>query len=158
MWIMEIIGYVLRLTIVVGLVIAVLLGIIIWTKKSSRKKAIRYFRWSVKAAFLLIFMIPVAYLLGAPTAPVYSFLFGGLNRSILMLPLGQSPCVIWLASWGQIHGTRIVDPIWGLQNVLAGQVEIPDLLPAIGAILLFLIPMIAITISSIIIHPNYNIY
>lgn len=141
MWIMEIIGYVLRLTIVVGSVIALILGIIIWTKKGRGKKAIRYFRWSVKAAFLLIFTIPIAYLLGAPTAPVYSLLFGGLNRQILMLPLGQSPCVIWLASWGQIHGTRIVDPIWGLQNVLAGQVAIPDLLPAIGAILLFLIPI-----------------
>jgi ferredoxin-type protein NapH len=141
MWIMEIMAYVLRLTIVVGLVIAGMLGIIIWTKKGSRRKAIRYFRWSVKAAFLLIFMIPVAYLLGAPTVPVYSYLFGGLNRSILMLPLGQSPCVIWLAPWGQVHGTRIVDPIWGLQNLLAGQVEIADLVPIIGAMLLFLIPI-----------------
>jgi ferredoxin-type protein NapH len=144
MWIIEIIGYVLRLTIVVGLVIAVILGIITWTKKGRGKKAIRYFRWSVKTAFLLVFMIPVAYLLGAPTAPVYSLLFGGLDNSILMLPLGQSPCVIWLASWGQIHGTRIVDPIWGLQNLLAGQVAIPDLLPAIGAMLLFIISILVL--------------
>jgi hypothetical protein len=86
-------------------------------------------------------MIPVAFLLGAPTAPVYSLLFGGLDKSLFMLPLGQSPCVIWLAPWGEVHGTRIVDPIWGLQNVLAGQVEIPDLIPMIGAMLLFLIPI-----------------
>ena len=118
-----------------------MLGIIAWTQKSNRKKVIRYFRWSVKAAFLIIFMIPIAYLLGAPSVPVYSYLFDGSNTPLFMVPLGQSPCVLWLAPWGQIHGTRIVDPIWGLQNVLAGQVEIPNLLPAIGAMLLFLIPI-----------------
>jgi len=139
--IMEIVGYLLRLTIVVALSIALVLGVIIWTKRGKTKKAIRYLRWAIKAAFLLIFMIPVANLLGAPIVPVYSLIFSGLNKSLFLAPIGQSPCVMWLAPWGDVHGTRIVDPIWALQNVLAGQVEIPELIPIIGAMFLFLIPI-----------------
>jgi ferredoxin-type protein NapH len=142
MWTTEIIAVILWLTIVVGLVIAGILGIIMWTKKASRRKTIRYFRWLVKAAFLLIFIIPVAYLLGAPAAPVYSYLFNGLNRSLLMLPLGQSPDAIWLVSFEvKVPGTWVVCPLWALQNVLAGQVLIADLVPLIVAMLLFLIPI-----------------
>jgi ferredoxin-type protein NapH len=142
MWLMEILAYVLRLTIVIGFVIALMLGIIAWTQKSSRKKIIRYFRWSVKAAFLIIFMIPIAYLLGAPSVPVYSYIFDGSNKSLFMLPLAQSPCLVWLASWGQtIYGNRIVDPIWALQNLLAGGEPITEILPVIGAMLLFIVPI-----------------
>jgi len=142
MWLMEILAYVLRLTIVIGFVIALMLGIIAWTQKSSRKKIIRYFRWSVKAAFLIIFMIPIAYLLGAPSVPVYSYLFDGSNKSLFMLPLAQSPCLVWLASWGQtIYGNRIVDPIWTLQILLAGGEAFNGILPVIGAMLLFIIPI-----------------
>jgi ferredoxin-type protein NapH len=140
---MEIVAYLLRLTIVLGLSIALILGIIIWLKRGKSKKAIKYLRWSVKAAFLLIFMIPVAYLLGAPTVPVYSYLSDGLNKSLFMVPLSQSPCVMWLAPWGQVPGTRIVDPLWSLQIVLAGLVETyyENLMVLIGAMLLFLIPI-----------------
>jgi len=139
---MEIIAIILRLTIAIGLVIAVLLGIIRWTKKGRRRKAIRYFRWSVKAAFLLIFMVPVAYLLGAPSAPVYSYLSDGLNKSLLMLPVGQSPDAIWLVSFGvSVPGTRVVCPLWAVQTVIAGEVVIADLMPLIVAMLLFLIPI-----------------
>jgi len=142
MWVMEIIAIIVRLTIAIGLVIAVILGIIIWTKKSKRRKAIRYFRWSVKAAFLLIFMVPVAYLLGAPSAPVYSYLSSGLDNSLLMLPLGQSPDSIWLVSFGvSVPGARVVCPLWALQTLLAGEVVIADLMPLIVAMLLFLIPI-----------------
>ena len=142
MWLMEILAYVLRLTIVIGAVIALMLGIIAWTQKSNRKKVIRYFRWSVKAAFLILFMLPIAYFLGAPSVPVYSYLSDGANKSLFMVPLGQSPCLVWLASWGQTaYGNRIVDPIWAVQNLLAGGEAIPDILPVIGAMLLFIIPI-----------------
>jgi ferredoxin-type protein NapH len=142
MWIMEIMAIILRLTIAIGLVIAVLLGIIRWTKKGRRRKAIRYFRWSVKAAFLLIFMIPIAYLLGAPAAPMYSYFSNGLDNSLLLLPLGQSPDSIWLVTFGvSVPGTRIVCPLWAVQTVLAGEVVIADLIPTIVAMLLFLIPI-----------------
>ncbi len=140
--IMQIVAYLLRLIIIVGLSIALVLGIIIWTNRGKPKKAIRYLRWVVKSAFLIIFMIPIAYLLGAPSVPVYSFIIGGLNESLFLAPIGQSPCVIWLAPWGQVHGTRIVDPIWALQNILAGQVEFLDLIPIIGAMFLFLVPIL----------------
>lgn len=94
MWITDIVATVLLLAIVTGLAAAIVLGIIIWTKKTSRRKAIRYFRWTAKAAFLAVFMIPVAYLLGAPVASVYSYVYDGLNKSLLTLPLGQSPDAI----------------------------------------------------------------
>ena len=140
--IMQIVAYLLRLIIIVGIPIALVLGIIIWTNRGKPKKAIRYLRWTIRAAFLIIFMIPVAYLLGAPSVPVYSLVLGGLNKSLFLAPIGQSPCIMWLAPWGEVHGTRIVDPIWALQNVLAGQVELPDLIPIIGAMFLFLIPIL----------------
>jgi len=144
MWI-EVIAAILRLTILVGLVVALLLAIIRWTRKGKHRKIIRYFRWFVKAMFLLIFMMPIAYVLGAPSVPVYSFLYEGLNQSLLLAPLGQSPCVIWLVDFNSlVHGTRIVDPFWGLQNVLAGRVLIGDLIPAIGAMLLFIIPILVL--------------
>jgi ferredoxin-type protein NapH len=129
---------------VLGVAIALVLGMLFWTKKGMPKKIIRYFRWSIKAAFLLIFMIPVAYLVGAPTAPVYSLLGGGLDNSLALVSLGQSPSIIWLAPWGDVHGIRVVDPLYTLQILLAGQVEIIDLIPAIGAMLLFVIPIIVV--------------
>ena len=140
MWTTEIIAIVLWLTIAIGLANAVILGIVIWTKKSSRRKAIRYLRWTVKAAFLLIFMIPIAYLLEAPVAPVYSYFYDGLNKSLLTMPLGQSPDVIWLFSFGvKASGARVVCPLWAVQAVIAGEVAIADLIPTIVAMLLFLI-------------------
>jgi ferredoxin-type protein NapH len=142
MWTTEITAIVLWLTIAIGLANAVILGIVIWTKKSSRRKAIRYLRWTVKAAFLLIFMIPVAYLLEAPVAPVYSYFYDGLNKSLLTMPLGQSPDVIWLFSFGvKASGARVVCPLWAVQAVIAGELAIADLIPTIVAMLLFLIPI-----------------
>jgi ferredoxin-type protein NapH len=142
MWINEIIATILRLTIAIGLAIAAMLGIIMWTKKGGRRKAIRYFRWSIKATFLLIFVIPIAYLVGAPSAPMYSYLYNGLDTYLLMLPLGQSPDAVWLVSFGvSVPGTRIVCPLWALQTVLAGEVVIADLIPLIVAMFLFLIPI-----------------
>jgi hypothetical protein len=142
MWLMEILAYALRLTIVIGVVIALMLGIIAWTQKSNRKKVIRYFRWSVRGAFLILFMIPIAYLVGGPSVPVYSYLSDGANKSLFMVPLGQSPCLVWLASWGQTaYGNRIVDPIWALQSFLAGGEAITEVLPVIGAMLLFIVPI-----------------
>jgi ferredoxin-type protein NapH len=145
MWVTETIAIILRLTIAIGLATAGILGIIIWTKKSSRRKAIRYFRWSAKAAFLLIFMIPIAYLLGAPVASTYSYLFDGANTSLLALPLGQSPDAVWLVSFGvTVPGARLVCPLWALQTVLAGEVEIAAFVPLVVAMLLFLIPILVL--------------
>jgi polyferredoxin len=112
-------------------------------KKGARRKAIRYFRWSVKAAFLLIFVVPVAYLSGAPTAePVYSFFFGGLNRTLFTLPLGQSVDSVWLVYYGYVGpGAWLICPVGGLQTLLTGRVDSTHLLPTILALLVFLIPI-----------------
>jgi len=143
MWTTEIIAIVLWLTIAIGSAAAVILGIIIWTKKTSHRKAIRYLRWSVIAAFLLVFMIPVAYLLEAPVAPVYSYFSDGLSESLLAVPLGQSPDAIWLFSFGvKASGARVVCPLWAIQTAIAGELVIADLIPTIVAMLLFLIPII----------------
>jgi ferredoxin-type protein NapH len=145
MWTTEITAIVLWLTILIGLTTAIILGIVIWTKKKSRRKAIRYLRWSVKAAFLLIFMIPIAYLLEAPAAPVYSYFYDGLNNSFLSMPLGQSPDVIWLFSFGvKASGARIVCPLWAVQTLVAGQVLIADLVSTVVAMLLFFILIIVL--------------
>jgi ferredoxin-type protein NapH len=145
MWSTEIIAIVLWLTMIIGVATAAILGIVIWTKKSSRRKAVRYLRWSVKAAFLLLFMIPIAYLLEAPIVPVYSYFFDGLDKSLLTMPLGQSPDVIWLFSFGvKASGARIVCPLWAAPAIMAGEVATEDLTSTIVAMLLFFILIIAL--------------
>ena len=110
--------------------------------KQARRKTIRYFRWSVKAAFLLAFTVPVAYLLGVPSEPVYSLLFGGLNQPLATLPLGQSPCSMYAFFYGSIGpGAWLVCPVGGLQILLTGRVDAFNLLPMILAFFVFLIPI-----------------
>ena len=116
-------------------------------KKSSRRKRIRYFRWSVKAAFLLIFALPIIHLVGAPPLPVYSFFYGGLNLPLLTSPYGQSVCTVWILAWGYIGpGAWLVCPVGGLQAVLTGRAPpglllLPNLLATMIAVLVFLIPI-----------------
>lgn len=111
-------------------------------KKSSRRKRIRYFRWSVKAAFLLIFVLPIIHLVGAPPLPVYSFLNWELNKPLLTLPYGQSVCTVFIFAYGPLGpGAWLVCPVGGLQVLLTGRVEAMYLLPLILAILIFLIPI-----------------
>ena len=88
-------------------------------------------------------MVPVAYLLSAPTAePVYSLFFGGLNNPLFTLPLGQSPDSVWLFYYGYVGpGAWLLCPVGGLQTLLSGRVDIILLLPTIFAILVFLIPI-----------------
>ena len=111
--------------------------------KLARRKTIRYFRWSVKAAFLLAFIIPVAYLAGVPSEPVYSLLLGGgLNQPLLALPMSQSPCSMYAFFYGSIGpGAWLVCPVGGLQILLSGRVDVSYLLPMILAFFVFLIPI-----------------
>lgn len=111
--------------------------------RNHRRKLIRYFRWSVKAAFLLIFTIPIAYLLNAPTEPVYSITTTGLTQPLFMLPLGQAPCVTWNVYYGYIDFPMswLICPVGGLQTFLTGQVDLVHLVPTLVALLVFLIPI-----------------
>lgn len=113
-------------------------------KKGTRKKIIRYFRWSVKLAFLLLFTMPIAYFLSAPPLPVYSYFFGGLNQPLLTLPYGESVCSVLLFSYDYIGpGAWLICPVGGLQTLLTGRTDfgVHLILPTIIALLVFLIPI-----------------
>ena len=112
-------------------------------KRSARRKTIRYFRWAVKAAFLLIFTLPFAYFVTAPSLPVYSLFSGGLDQTpLLMLPYGQSVCSLFLVSFDTVvPGAWLICPVGGLQVLLTGKVTTLLLLPTIMALVLFLIPI-----------------
>jgi ferredoxin-type protein NapH len=112
-------------------------------KKRTRRKTLRYFRWSVKAAFLLIFTLPITYFLVAPPLPVYSLVYGGLNQPpLLTLPYGESVCSLLLVSYDYVGpGAWIVCPVGGLQTLLTGKVTTQLLLPTLVALVLFLIPI-----------------
>jgi polyferredoxin len=87
-------------------------------------------------------MVPVAYLLGVFSEPVYSLLLGGLNRPLAIVPLGQSPCSLFVFFYGSIGpGAWLVCPVGGLQVLLSGNVDALHLLPLIMAVLVFLLPI-----------------
>jgi ferredoxin-type protein NapH len=112
-------------------------------KKNNRRRTLRYFRWSVKAAFLLIFTLPIAYFVIAPPLPVYSLLNGGLNQPpLLTLPYGESVCSLLLVSFDYVGpGAWLICPVGGLQVLLTGKVTAQLLLPTIIALVLFLVPI-----------------
>ncbi len=117
--------------------------------KKYRKKGIRYLRWAVKAAFLLLFTVPVAYLARSQQLSVSSFFFvkptGQISgftsiEEFFMVPITQSPCSVWLSYYGSMNpGLWIMDPFGGLAVLLSGQVEPLLLIPTIIAILIFVI-------------------
>jgi len=114
---------------------------------SRRKKRIRYFRWAVKAAFLLLFVVPVAYLAQGQYLGVSSFFFVQPNgqisgftsiESFFMVPITQSPCSLWLSYYGSVSpGLWLMDPFGGLQVLVSGQVESFLLMETVAAILFF---------------------
>lgn len=108
----------------------------------EKKKLIRYFRWATKATFLLFFVSPLIFLVGAPDHYVYSGFFGGLNTPILALPYGQSVCTIWTFAYGQVGpGAWLICPLGGLQTLVTGQVDAAHFLLTGVALLLFLAPI-----------------
>ena len=112
-------------------------------KKRSRRKTLRYFRWSVKAAFLLLFTLPITYFVVAPPLPVYSLAIGGLNQPpLLTLPYSESVCSLLLVSYDYVGpGAWLICPVGGLQALLTGKVIGPLLLSTLVALFLFLIPI-----------------
>ena len=112
-------------------------------RKKQKKVIIRYSRWLVKTAFLLIFMLPIAYFIFAPPFPVYSLFFRGLDQSPLFyVPYGQSVCSFLLVDYNfAAPGSWLICPVGGLQTLLTGRVDFYILIPTIVALLLFLIPI-----------------
>lgn len=111
--------------------------------KKRRRFTIRYFRWSIKAIFLLIFILPIAYFILAPPFPVYSLVSGGLDRKpIFSVPYGQSPCSFLLVDYNfAAPGSWVICPVGGMQTLLTGMVESYILIPTLIALILFLIPI-----------------
>jgi tryptophan-rich sensory protein len=94
------------------------------SQKDNRKKAIRYARWLVKVVCLVLLVLPVVYLAGAPDHNVYSAI-SGLNEPLFSLPYGQSVCVVWTYAYSAIGPAAwLVCPVGGLQTQVTGQVTI----------------------------------
>ena len=113
----------------------------------SRRKRIRYFRWTIKAAFLLLFIVPVAYLPRGQELGVSSFFFvkpwGQIAQfttieSFFMVPITESPCSFNLRYYGDIApGFWLMEPFGGLQVLMSGQVGHAFLIQTVFAILFF---------------------
>ena len=91
-------------------------------KKIARKKIIRYFRWSIKIAILLILIMPIKYFSdpNVYSLPVYSLALGGyVNPPITHLDYGQSICSFQLLSWTYVGpGGWLICPVGGLEILL----------------------------------------
>lgn len=114
---------------------------------SHRKKKIRYFRWIVKGAFLLLFIVPVAYLARGQQLGVSSFFsvkptgqiaqFTSIE-SFFIVPITESPCSFNLRYYGDISpGFWLMEPFGGLQIMVSGQVGHTFLFQTVIAILFF---------------------
>ena len=118
-------------------------------KKRHWKKNIRYLRWAIKAAFFLLFMVPIAYVPRGQLVSVSSFFFAKPANHIstftyiqspIMVLSTQAPCSVWLSYYGDTNpGLWFMDPFGGLQVLLTGQVEHLVFIPTIIAILFFVI-------------------
>ena len=112
-------------------------------KKGSRRKIIRYARWTSKVAFLLLFVAPITYFASAPPLPVYSVTFGRLGEPLLMVPYGQSVCSIETYAYAQIGpGAWLICPMGGILTLVTGFVDVTHFLAAVLALLLFLLPVL----------------
>ncbi|MBN1784487.1 MAG: 4Fe-4S binding protein [Candidatus Bathyarchaeota archaeon] len=114
---------------------------------SNRKKRIRYFRWTVKAIFLMIFIVPVAYLPRGQELGLSSFfsleatgkiaMFTTIE-SFFMVPITESPCSFNLRYYGDIApGFWLMEPFGGLQVLVSGQVGRTFLIQTVVAVLFF---------------------
>jgi len=134
-----------------GIIILLSLGKMQNLKPNKRyyKKSIRYLRWAIKAAFLLLFVVPLAYVPGGQLVSVSSLFFAKPANQIytftsiqpfFVVPITQAPCSVWLSYYGCVNpGLWIIDPFGGLQVLLTGQVERLLVIPTIIAILFFVI-------------------
>lgn len=113
-------------------------------KSKSRKLGLRYLRWACKAVFLILFILPIAYVppgneWPVPYAPVNSLILRN-SQPFLFLPVVQSPCSVWLNSYCNVgFGQWLACPLGGLQALVTLKVELPLIVPTIAAVLLVLL-------------------
>lgn len=103
------------------------------------KKSPRYIRWASKAAFLILFLIPIAYVPSSqywqtPWTPVKSLIFQPA-KPYFSLPLVESPCTIWLSGWSNpALGSWIVEPLGAIQALLTSKVDLTLTVPTLFAL------------------------
>ncbi|MGB9959942.1 MAG: 4Fe-4S binding protein [Candidatus Bathyarchaeales archaeon] len=132
----------LSLFIIISMPLVASIAIIFVVRR--RKKSIRYLRWASKAAFLLLYLVPVAYLAGTPLRGVYSLFFGiQVGKPWLLVPIGQSVCITFTTySIQNINpGAWLMCPIGAITTLLTGLVDELRIIPTIIAMLAFLIPI-----------------
>ncbi len=108
------------------------------------KKSLRYLRWTSKAAFLLLYLVPVAYLAGTPLRGAYSLFFGiQVGKPWLLVPIGQSVCITFTTySIPNINpGAWLMCPIGAITTLLTELVDELRVIPTIIAMLAFIIPI-----------------
>lgn len=109
------------------------------TNERRWRKSLRYLRWISKTGVLLLFVVPVTYLVFAPLVPVESLFFGALSTSLPLMPINQAVCSIWINHFGNMNpGAWLLCPLGGVLTLLDGKGQIE----AVFAILLFIIPIV----------------
>jgi ferredoxin-type protein NapH len=143
------------ITILAAAILAVVLyrrrtAVVLYRRKIAvvihrRRKILRYLRWASKAAFLLFFIVPVVYLVGAIERPVYSLLFEvWVGKPWLKVPITQSVCIVWTSPYmTKINpGTWVMCPLGACSTLLTGMVDNFRVIPTIIAMLIFIIPIV----------------
>ncbi|TRO52866.1 4Fe-4S binding protein, partial [Candidatus Bathyarchaeota archaeon] len=113
-------------------------------EKGSRRKAIRYIRWGVKLAFLIILVGPIKFFTDAAIGlPVYSLTTGGFAQPLFTVPYGESICSFLLLRWTYVGpGAWIVCPLGGSEVLATAAME-----PAAGLDITFLLISVITAIS-----------
>jgi ferredoxin-type protein NapH len=89
------------------------------------KKYIRYLRWTSKLVFLLLFVVPIAYVgagaFNTADYPIHVTSIFNPKNTLFELPITQSPCSIWLDGYCTVTpGTWWVEPFGPLQALFTG--------------------------------------
>ncbi len=117
------------------------------TQRLRRRKNIRYLRWASKLAFLILFLIPVAYVASSPIPPYFypepytggTSLIARPDMPYFYVPMVQSPCSIWLAGWCNLSpGTWLVEPLGALQAIVTAKVGDTTFIPQVISVTIVL--------------------
>ena len=95
-------------------------------KKGSRRKAVRYVRWGVRLAFLMILVGPITFFTDSCChPPVYSLAYGGFGaQPLFTVPYGESICSFLLLRWTYVGpGAWIICPLGGSEVLATAAME-----------------------------------
>jgi ferredoxin-type protein NapH len=114
----------------------------------QNRKRLRYIRWASKLVFLILFIVPIAYVPSSliwqtPTANLTTFSTPGY-KPFISVTMAWSPCSIWLNGWSNPDpaGAWLVEPLGALQALITSKVAFHLLYPtiiALGIVLAFVV-------------------